>query len=237
MQKEDKAIGVVWKLWQIRWNPGQGLPEGEPLYPEVKGRLREWPRIKERNGVLYRVIDDTGLGEIFQYLVPKRLRLMISEAAHDQWGYQGVGRTLSFLKCRAFWPDMSGYVKDHVKECFRCRVSKAPTSTVRPPMKHLLAFKPLECLAIDFLKLDRGKGNIEDVLVLTDIFSKFAMTIPCRHQLFDQGRNCVVFMGSEKQGQHPTTLRGTGRLRDLIEPSVASLSPLTQKTAIIGQIG
>ena len=49
-------------------------------------------------------------------------------------------------------------------------------------MRHLLAFKPLERLAIDFLKLDVGKGNIENVLVMTDSFTKFSLAVPCKEQ-------------------------------------------------------
>ena len=47
-------------------------------------------------------------------------------------------------------------------------------------MRHLLAFQPLERLAIDFLKLDVGKGNIENVLVMTDSFTKFSLAVPCK---------------------------------------------------------
>ena len=49
-------------------------------------------------------------------------------------------------------------------------------------MRHLLAFKPMERLAIDILKLDRGHGGVEDVLVMTDSFTKFAQAVPCKDQ-------------------------------------------------------
>ena len=49
-------------------------------------------------------------------------------------------------------------------------------------MRHLLAFRPLERLAIDFLKLDSGRGNYEDVLVMTDSFTKFAVAAACKDQ-------------------------------------------------------
>ena len=57
----------------------------------------------------------------------------------------------------------------------RCPSTHAPPTGL-PPMRHLLAFKPLERLAVDFLKLDRGHGGFEDVLVMTDSFTKFART-------------------------------------------------------------
>ncbi len=50
-------------------------------------------------------------------------------------------------------------------------------------MRHLLAFKPLEILAMDFVKIERGKGGFEAILVLTDAFTKFAQAIPCKDQL------------------------------------------------------
>ena len=65
---------------------------------------------------------------------------------------------------------------------FACVASKAPTPPIRTPRRHLLAFKPMELIAIDFLKLDRGRGGYEDVLVVTDAFTKFAQAIPCKNQ-------------------------------------------------------
>lgn len=38
-------------------------------------------------------------------------------------------------------------------------------------------------MAIDFLRLDKGKGGFEDVLVVTDAFTKFSPAIPCRNQM------------------------------------------------------
>ena len=34
----------------------------------------------------------------------------------------------------------------------------------------------------DFLKLDRGKGGVEDVMVITDAYSKWSQAIPCPDQ-------------------------------------------------------
>ena len=59
----------------------------------------------------------------------------------------------------------------------------APTPKARPLMQHLLAFRPLELLAIDFLKVDRDRHGMEDILVCTDAFTKWAQATPCSNQL------------------------------------------------------
>ena len=182
IQKGDESLGEVWHLWERQWDPGQGGLNSDQSTPEVKSWLREWLRLVERNGVLYRAVGDTSPGQVFQLLVPKQLQTDIKKAAHDQWGHQGVGRTLALIKNRCFWPSLNSQVKQHIRQCFHCTVTKAPSPAIKPPMRHLLAFRPLERLAIDFLKLDRGHGNIEDVLVMTDAFTKLAVAAPCKDQ-------------------------------------------------------
>jgi hypothetical protein len=48
-------------------------------------------------------------------------------------------------------------------------------------MGHLNASEPLECVAIDFSILEKAQGY-ENVLVLTDVFSKWNIAIPTRYQ-------------------------------------------------------
>ena len=107
--------------------------------------------------------------------MPESLRLTVLEAVHDQWGHQGVSRTLLLLKSRCFWPRMHYDVKEHVRKCFKCTVAKSPTPKIRSPMMHLLSFKPLELLSINFLKLDKGHKGFEDVLVMTDGFTRISV--------------------------------------------------------------
>ena len=64
-----------------------------------------------------------------------------------------------------------------MRNCFQCTVTKAHTPVVRPPLRNLLAVKPLERLAIDFLELDRGRGGYGDVLVMTDSIKTFSQAV------------------------------------------------------------
>ena len=49
-------------------------------------------------------------------------------------------------------------------------------------MGHLLANRPLQILAIDFTKLDTGSDGRENVLVMTDVFTKYTVAVPTRNQ-------------------------------------------------------
>ena len=177
MQQNDEALSACRHYLRA----GQE-DDTKTMDPEVKSWLKERDKIVERNGVLYRQPQNPNQTERRQLLVPKGLRATMIEMAHDQWGHQGINRTLAILKDRCFWPGMYSEVKQYIKECFTCIASKAPMPSIRTPRRHLLAFKPMELIAIDFLKLDRGKGGYEDVLVITDAFTKFARAVPCRNQ-------------------------------------------------------
>ena len=49
-------------------------------------------------------------------------------------------------------------------------------------MGSLIAKKPLEVLAVDFTVLEPGSNRIENVLVMTDVFTKYTQAVPVRNQ-------------------------------------------------------
>lgn len=49
-------------------------------------------------------------------------------------------------------------------------------------MDHLLASKPNELLAMDFTILEKASDERENVLFITDVFSKFTVAVPTRDQ-------------------------------------------------------
>ena len=160
LQQNNVLIGKIWQRKLDGWQPGED--EAECNVPGLSGWLREYDRYVFKKGLLYLSWNDPNQADhtTYRLLVPKQLQPVLLEAAHDKWGRQGVAWTLALLRPRCYWPGMSGHVKSHVRRCFQCTVSKAPIPKICAPMQHLLAFKPLELVAIDFLKLDRGKGAL-----------------------------------------------------------------------------
>ena len=125
-------------------------------------------------------MDETG--EIKQILLPEILKDKVLKSVHDHAGHQGVERTLALLRKRCFWIRMAQDVQKWCKNCERCMIAKAPIPSVKPPMGNLIASCPMEILAIDYTLLEKSTDGRENVLIMTDIFSKFTQAVPTRDQ-------------------------------------------------------
>lgn len=125
-------------------------------------------------------MDETS--EIKQILLPQVLKDKVLESVHDHAGHQGVERTLALLRKRCFWIRMAQDVEKWCKNCERCMIAKAPLPSIKPPIGNLIAHRPMEILAMDYTLLEKSSDGRENVLVMTDIFSKFTQAIPTRDQ-------------------------------------------------------
>ena len=52
----------------------------------------------------------------------------------------------------------------------------------RPTIVRFSASRPLKVLAIDYILLDRACNGLENVLVITDVFTKLIQAVPTRDQ-------------------------------------------------------
>ena len=76
---------------------------------------------------------------------------------------------------------MTSDTEQWVSNCERCIKRKSKTD-VRAPLVNICSFYPLELVCIDYLTLEPSKGNISNVLVITDHFTRFSVAIPTRNQ-------------------------------------------------------
>jgi transposase InsO family protein len=179
-QRLDIEIGVVWKI--IDEGRAPTVREKRASAPGVRDLLKHWKKLKVCDGVLYRVIKEPDGSEVEQVVLPKRLRQTALESMHDKLGHQGVERTELLIRSRMFWPRMAKQIKEYVGNCQRCRLAKLPHNKVKTPMQSLIAKEPNEILAMDFTFLEEANNGIENVLVFTDIFSKFTQAVGTRNQ-------------------------------------------------------
>ena len=176
-QAEDKSISFVVDRLIVGEKPTTAEAENENI---DKRYLYNWENYRLMNGLLYR---ETTMNDekIEQLVIPSHLAEIIFRSYHDDLGHQGRDRTTSLIRRRFFWPGMNAYIKAMVQQCERCiRRKKTPIRATE--LVNITSSFPMELVCIDFLKLDRSKGGYEDVLVITDHFSRYAQAISTKNQ-------------------------------------------------------
>ena len=180
-QRLDPNLGVIIRLiesGQLTKRKLQGKDSSE-----VKSFLRNKKSLKLVKDVLYRKSfsdNSTSKKTLWQLVVPKLFRERALLGCHDDVGHQGILRTLSLLRERFYWPGMQEEATQHVLKCSRCLRRKTPPHVA--PLQPILVTQPLELVHMDYLSLEPSKGNIENVLVITDHFTRYALAYPSKTQ-------------------------------------------------------
>lgn len=179
LQEHDPVLSRV-RYWMDR-DDKPSVYELKQEHKSVRKLLNQRDRLFFENSVIFRKIQDE-TGEQNQLLLPEVLKQKVLQSVHNHAGHQGIEKTYSLLKKRCFWPSMLQDVQKWCKSCERCLIGKAPLPAINPPVSNLMAYKPLEILAIDFTVLERSSDGRENVLIMTDIFTKFTQAVACKDQ-------------------------------------------------------
>lgn len=181
LQRADTDIRDVFAFCERKRRPT--APERCQLSAKALVLLRQWDRLVIKDGVLHRRISRPDGGEeVLQLVLPSPLQPVVMAQLHQNHGHQGVDRTSRLVQQRCYWPRMFADIKRWCQECERCQVSKDTMPVAHSFMGHLLASRPNEILALDFTVLEPARNGIENVLVMTDVFSKYTLAIPTRDQ-------------------------------------------------------
>ena len=73
-------------------------------------------------------------------------------------------------------------ITSYVKSCERCVLAKVPHRRIRISLGNLLASRPLDVLIINFTVNESASSRRENVLVMTDVFTKLTHAIPTKDQ-------------------------------------------------------
>lgn len=178
LQSADPYVGRLRHYWNLNQRPTSDMLMREPK--STRKMLREWKRISEEDGVLYRTVIIKGQ-RVRQICLPLQLRDTVLNCVHDQTGHQGTEKTIALARLRCYWVGMANDIAAYCQNCPRCTLAKAGPK-IKTAMGAVTAKRPLEILAIDFTMLEPSSGGIENVLVLTDVCTKFTQAIPTRDQ-------------------------------------------------------
>ena len=88
---------------------------------------------------------------------------------------------MHILRDRFYWPRVSADLDAWVNACDRCLKRKSPTNN-RAPLVSITTQQPLELVAMDLLTLEMSKGGFQNILVITDHFTKYAVAVPTKNQ-------------------------------------------------------
>ena len=81
---------------------------------------------------------------------------------------------------RFFCPHIAAQAKEHIGKCPPCLAFKVRQPKV--PLENIMATHPLELVHLDYLCPEPGKGLEENVLVITDHFTRYAQAYVTRTQ-------------------------------------------------------
>ena len=142
--------------------------------------LRNYDRLRIQQGVLVRevIVDNE---KKFQTILPSSCIDMALHYIHSEMGHPGRDKTFAMARLRFYWPSMHADVEWYIKNCKRCVLRKTPT-TERAPLTNIHTYQPLELVCVDYLSLEQSKGGIQNILVITDHFTKYAQAIPTKNQ-------------------------------------------------------
>ena len=107
-----------------------------------------------------------------QLILPSHLNKKALNGCQNQVGHEGIVRTLSLLRERFYWLAMHKETTLYVSNCQNCVRRKAIPDVA--PLQPIIASQPLELVHMDFLSIEPAKGSIENVLVITDHFTRYA---------------------------------------------------------------
>ena len=146
---------------------------------EMKALLRNRTHLILKHGVLYKKVRVNATTKHL-LVIPQSYRQRAMEGCHDQGGHLGQDRVLDLLRDRFYWPGMHADVVSYINSCPRCLRRKSQQD--KATLLDIETSQALELIHLDYLKIEPSKENIENVLVITDHFTRGAQAFPSKTQ-------------------------------------------------------
>ncbi|UYV83124.1 hypothetical protein LAZ67_22002340 [Cordylochernes scorpioides] len=132
-------------------------------------------------------IDHNGLHTVSQkgvtkIIIPKPLIQQLLQTVHTQYNHPGISQMSRLISTQYYWQGMSKDIKQKVKTCPTCQLTKRPLGPTygelsQPPE----AKEPFDLLSLDTIAGFAKYGNTKIYLhVVVDHFSRYAWTFPSK---------------------------------------------------------
>ena len=151
--------------------------------PGIRPYLRYLKQLHLEDGLLYRKQFSAEQGKKrhqMQIVLPPQLIPQALKGCHDEVRHLGRDKTMELLRERFYWPFLHQDVVNHIAHCGPCLRRK--TLPKKEPLHPISVSKPMELVHMDYLTIEPSTGNIENVLVITDHFTRYAQAYPTSNQ-------------------------------------------------------
>ena len=118
-------------------------------------------------------------------IMPQLYQHEILFRAHDAMGHQGNSKVVARIQERHTWPGIRRSVGRYVGQCLTCQQVRDKPGDVRFHVKNIQSGYFNELVRYDHLKICPSDNNNTGILVIIDLFSKFAEAVPCSHHDYD----------------------------------------------------
>lgn len=181
LQESDPTLRRVLHFLQRGQHPNRLERQAESK--EVLEILRQWDRLRCKDGVLCRTFQDPKEVDLrTQIVAPAGERVHIWKLYHDQAGHWGAEKTTALIHARFYWPNLTRDITNWCATCQTCALRKAPTVAKLAPLVPIRTSAPLELLSIDYLTIGHPEDPHHNVLVMVDHFTKYAWASSTRDQ-------------------------------------------------------
>ena len=177
VQLKDPAICQI--IQAIQNKTLDKIKFNQDMSSDLKAFLRMRKQFKLKQGVLYRRTQVNDKAKL-QLVLPLSHRPKAMVGYHDQVGHLGQDRVLELLRDRFYWPGMHMDVASYINSWPRFIRRRSQPDTA--PLHNIEATQPLELIHLDYLQIEPSKGNIENVLIVIDHFTRYAQAYPSKTQ-------------------------------------------------------
>ena len=179
-QQKDLILGLVYKYVTAGEKPKTSAI-AKMKSKAVRKYLLQFERLTLKKGVLHQLYINNDV-EYHQLILPIKYQAQVLKLLHDGQGHQGLERTLALCQERFYWNTMFQDITNYVKTCPWCQTAKGDYTDPKTKLGSIIANNPMDLLCIDFTKVDPSKSGKENILVLTDAFTKFSQAFVTPNQ-------------------------------------------------------
>ena len=172
VQSKDSVLGLVIPFVHKRVKPKCSVIAKIKCKAAQK-YLLQFDHLVLKQGVLHQIyiINDV---ETHRLVLPLRYHGAVLYMLHNDYGHQELDWTLALVRERFYWSTMNHDVTKYITNCYQFHDAKGHYTGSHTQHGLLVANNPLDLLCIDFLKVYPSRDGKENILVLTDAFTKFS---------------------------------------------------------------